>query len=227
LRPEVKWTVARKRAVRENVTQRSHFEALDPERRAEGGLPLFHKYCTQPRPKISTNEDQEGFLNFQLEPGRIGRTGSVTCMIGTLCEGVIRSASPDEGASVLSGIHMRTPVELLVLELFVHRSIVGPKLPEAGVFGQMKMGPAYPLTGKEQPLPVPFGVETLSTRPGAQALLEAPKHSEAIQDAVAMAGQHFGKDRWQLEDFVGYRVCLTFPPIPSFGGINITLRYPD
>ena len=227
LRQGVSWRVARKRIFNtKGGALKSPFEALDLEHRGKGSLPLFQKYCTHPLPRLSANEDQEGFLNFELEPGRVGRTGSVTCLIATCCKGLIRLPSPGEVDKVLAGAHLRTPSELLVLDFFVHRSLTTLAEPTAGLFGQMKMGPSFPLSGKDQPLPVPFSIELLSTRPGTQALLEAPKHAEAVQDAVTMAAKVFGEEYWQLEDFVGYRVRLTYPPLPSFGGINVELGHP-
>lgn len=226
LRQQVTWRVARKRIANRQGVIKSTFEPLDRHSRETGGLPLLTKYCTQPFPKLSANEDQEGFLNFELEPGRVGRTGSVTCMIGTLCRGVIQLKDTTEEDNLLAGVHLRTPSELLVLDFFIHRSMAPAEEPTAGLFGQLKMGPSFPLTGKDQPLPVPFSVERLSTRPGAQALLEAPDYAATVRDAVAMAGEAMGPERWRLEDFVGYRVRLTYPPIPSFAGIHMQLRSP-
>ena len=123
-------------------------------------------------------------------------------------------------------MHLRTPSELVVLDYFVHRSIHGNAPPTANLFGQLKMGPAFPMTGRDQELPVPFDIEPLSSAPGAQALLEAPGHGDVIQDMVRMAARTFGEANWRLEDFIGYRVRLSYPPIPSIGVIRIDVRHP-
>ncbi|MDF1800222.1 MAG: hypothetical protein P1V81_13665 [Planctomycetota bacterium] len=38
-----------------------------------------------------------------------------------------------------------------------------------------------------------------------------------------MAGDSLGRQRWQLERFLGNRVRLTYPPIPTTGWIRIQL----
>ncbi|MDF1801068.1 MAG: hypothetical protein P1V81_18010 [Planctomycetota bacterium] len=221
LRPGIPWRIGRKRVINTSGVQATAFQPLDP--RCDGDLPLFHDHCSTPLPGLSSHEDAEGFHNFTLEPGRVGRTGSVNCLIATKCASAIDVSGSDEANKLVTGVHQRTPSELLVLDLFVHRSLAPLETPEAGLNGQLVMGPASPLGGPDSPLPVPFHIETLSTRPGGQSLLEVPGYSDAIQDAVRMAGDSFGRERWQLEDFLGYRVRLTYPPIPTIGWIRIQL----
>lgn len=221
LRPGVPWRIGRKRVINESGVQETTFQPLDP--RCDGDLPLFHDHCSTPLPGLSSHEDNEGFHNFTLEPGRVGRTGSVNCLIATKCASVIDLNGGDKTNGLFTGVHQRTPSELLVLDLFVHRSLAPIETPEAGLHGQLVMGPASPVGGLDAPLPVPFNIENLSTRPGGQSLLEVPDYSDAIQDTMRMAGDAFGHERWKLEDFIGYRVRLTYPPIPTIGWIRIQL----
>jgi hypothetical protein len=88
----------------------------------------------------------------------------------------------------------------------------------------MKMGPPDHSNREKQRLPIAVSLETLPPRPSASAFLEFPGHAKAVQDAVAMAQAQMESSKWQLEDFIGYRVRVAYPPAPSFVGITVPLN---
>ena len=225
LRPDTTWRIARKRVIMETLPSHSTFEPLDPDC-PQDVAPTLAKYCTRPLPELAVSDDAEGFRNFELQPGRVGKTGATTCLIATRCRSAIHTNDPEEENSVLAAAHLRTPSELLVLDLFVHKDIVLTAEPDPHFYGQLKMGPTFPETGKDQQLPMASRVEKLRGHAGSLSLLEFPSYSSAVADAVAMAAQSFDPKIWRLEDFQCYRLRLTYPPIPSVAGISAWYEYP-
>jgi hypothetical protein len=226
MRPGSSWNLARKRLFKKTGPDlKVAFEALDPDFSSGGQAPLFVEYCSQTRLAVSTYEDQEGFQNFQLDPGHIGRTGLVTCLIATMCRNALTLEPGDEFNSILTGAHLRTPCELMVQDLFFHKSIAPKSPPEIGIFGQMNLGATVPSFSEMQRLPIALNLESLPARPGGAALLEVPSHSKAVLDAVNIARSRLVKEHWHIEDFVGYRVRLTFPPNPTFFSIKSELPH--
>lgn len=222
LRPETAWRIARKRITLGPASQGAAFEALDPAS-STSGTPLFSPYCTQPRPEITTIEDPDGFTNFELQPGRIGRTGKTTCMLATYCRSALHKKPEEEVLDILSAVHLRTPSELLVLDVFVHKSLQVNKLPQPELYAQIKMGPPFPATGKDHTLPPGGQVETLRNQPGSISLLEFPPYASAVADAIHLAAQVYDPGVWRFEDFQGYRLRISYPPVPTLAAIRLKL----
>jgi len=222
LRPETAWRVARKRITLGPASQGAIFESLDPEA-GPSGAPLFARYCTHPRPEITTSEDPDGFTNCELQPGRIGKTGKTTCMLATHCRAAIREKPEDETLDLLSAVHLRTPSELLVLDVFVHKSLQVNRQPEPELYAQIKMGPPFPATGRDHALPTGGRIETLRNHPGSISLLEFPPYASAVTDAIAMAAKVYDPSIWRFEDFQGYRLRISHPPVPTLAAIRLNL----
>jgi hypothetical protein len=118
----------------------------------------------------------------------------VTCLVATKAKGVIQSAPDSAEDKFLDVIHLRTPAELVVFTLFVHKDIPLLEVPTAGLFGQLKMGPASHKTATDQKLPITVDVETFQPTPNSLAFLEFPGHGKAVLDAIELAQQRMGRE---------------------------------
>ena len=223
LRSETSLRIARRRCQRDRAVHNVEFKALDPRFEDDELPPLFAAHCTHPLPQINSFEDSESFQNFELEAGRLGRTGLVTCLVATKAEGVIQSRAETKADLFHDLIHLRTPVELVVFTLFIHRDIVLQGEPEAALYGQIKMGPSDHEMASAQKMPIAVDVETFDPTPSSVAFLEYPGHGKAVMDAIDLAQRGMGREKWQLRDFVGYRVRVAYPPVPTYVGITTNL----
>jgi hypothetical protein len=147
----------------------------------------------------------------------------VTCLVATKAKGVIQSAPDSAEDKFLDVIHLRTPAELVVFTLFVHKDIPLLEVPTAGLFGQLKMGPASHKTATDQKLPITVDVETFQPTPNSLAFLEFPGHGKAVLDAIELAQPRMGRVGGQLQDFTGYRVRVAYPPVPAYVAISAKL----
>ena len=223
LRLDTNLRIARRRCQRDTGVHNVNFKALDPRFEDNELPPLFAAHCTHPLPKIHSFEDSESYQNFELEAGRVGRTGLVTCLVATKAKGIIQSPPGSKDDKFLDVIHLRTPAELVVFTLFIHKEIPLREVPTAGLFGQLKMGPASHKTATDQKLPISADVETFQPTPNSLAFLEFPGHGKAVLDAMDLAQMRMGSERWQLKDFTGYRVRMAYPPVPAYVGIRAKL----
>jgi hypothetical protein len=175
-----------------------------------GGVPVLPQFCSQPLPGLRAVRAPGGNSRFEITDGPVGKTAATTVLVGwkwpteasMYCE-----KSPDEMGE--HGIHLSTPVELAIFDLFVHRSLTFAFNPTAKVYSKLPGGPQYPMEGRDIGLlPMPNEVVDLGAGPPDTTTPELPNYREVATFAVERLG-------WSLNDFHGFRYRLRYPPIPA------------
>lgn len=208
LRPDVPWIVRRLRASatdRGPMTLPMQREPLDPAGAEDGGLALVPEFCSRPLPQLRQFEGANGWIYNEIAPGPVGRRGAVTCVTGE----IYRSALPfrhaegnTQGRYILT---VRTPVECVLFDLFLHRSLTHFGRASASVRGLIEDRPQH--AGEAATLSGPQEAQRLGAPPVTQTTRLA-HYPDMVAGALRRAG-------WgPLDDFVGYRLELEYPAAP-------------
>lgn len=214
LRPDVPWRISRGYSVDDAGDTRVNFERESLARPgsvapAPDGLPLISEFCSKPLPECRRVETRGGVYEYELVEGSVGNTGILTCVMGEL----IRQAEPryrDENFHLISQmLVVRTPIELAVFDVFIHREIFGRSIePELETFSDLFADRFAPRYRECDRLPVEERVEYLGLGPKTIATPEVPRYNE-------MARFLFERCGWDPAQFDVYRVHMKFPPLPA------------
>lgn len=203
LRPDLAWIIRRSRyhADDEGGAFLPQAEALDPGVNLTDGPPLVHQFCSPDLPPIHRFPAPDGFQYDELTPGRLGRSGAVTCIMGEITRSVASHVRTPENRKGTYTLTVRTPVEHVLLDLAVHRDAhhAPPRLRIHSLFEGRPAGAA--------------SIET-STTP-VESLGAPPTFQTPASDAHSeLASLLFERAGWDPRDFEAWRVAMPFPPAP-------------
>ncbi len=212
LRPDVPWTVRRQRAHSDSGAEvfKVVREPLVEARRRAGSPPLFDPYCSKPIPELRQYEVENGWVYDELAPGRVGRGGATTVVLGERYLGPIPfRRSPDNTRGVYA-LTVRTPVACVLFDVLLHRSLSHFGRARRFVCGLLENLPTTDATGamNERSL---MCEPTYAAELGHAAVVQThrfPNYAPMVNDALATSG--FGS----LEEFRGYRTELEYPAFP-------------
>ncbi len=232
LRTDVPWAVASVRQFTGDGAPQPNevWEPVDPDL-GQSDVPLMRDFCSQPVPDLRSAPGISGSTRYELMEGPVGNTAAVTCMTGWIhrrCVSRFRSDADRFGEFM---VHITTPAELFVFDLFVHREagllggdrarIGGP--PEMNLYSLLPGGPPYPVGGRDRgrlPLHEPLidlgGGGLKGIGPPDVILPEFPRYSQAVDMVFTRLG-------WTAGDFHGYRMKMRYPPIPTLAVFRSTL----
>ncbi len=212
LRPDVPWIVRRLRASARDDSKtliRMQREPLD----AGGGddsaaaSSLVAEYCSQPLPSMRRFEGDNGWLYDEIAPGPVGRRSAVTCIMGEIYRAALPARRGPDNTVGRYTLTVRTPVECVLFDLLVHRSLshFGPaRLSVAGLIEDRPRGAPEVAGGLLLP---PTDAQRLGTPPVVQTPRLAA-YPAMVAGALRRAG-------WGgAEEFVGYRAEMEYPPAP-------------
>lgn len=216
LRPNIPWTIASAGAW---DTERPEVDAgpipIFPED-ATGGAPLIREFCSAELPSLRTKVTPGGSRRFEITDGVLGHTGAITVVSGwqwTAAASVYEDVPNDTGEH---GTHLSTPVELLIHDLLIHKSLTFALRPEAAIYSEMPGGPKYPHEGRDVGrMPMPEDVVNLGAQPPNLTAIEIPRYTELMDRVLSRLGH-------SLQDFHGFRHRVRYPTIPSLA----ILRHP-
>ena len=214
-RQDVSWIMAVRRARNDDGTNIPipQPEAIDPRYSGFDHAPLMADFCSQPLPELRRFVDAVG-TNFELVEGPVGNTGAATCVVGTIQRGLPYYRTPSNAI----GEHMAicdTPAELLLFDLFFHRSFTFAIPPDPSLYSELGATQPYPRRGRERNrLPLNEPLQDLGAGPLPIPTPEVPRYSRMIQ---AM----FDRMNWSPAEFHGFRIKLAYPACPT----AVVLRY--
>lgn len=215
LRANAPWTVAWVRSwTDQGALLKTNREPLDP-RSNGGGPPLLRDFCSEPLPTLRERKGQNGVTRYEIMDGEVGNTGVVTCVNGWFMQGgTPRWRQPDDHIGE-HNVALNTPVEMVIHDLYVHRSLDFAMNPEMALYSQLPGGPVYPFDGPDLGrLPIADTVMDLGSPPDLTTP-ELPKYPAMVELALSRLG-------FPAREFRGFRVKLRYPPIPSM----LVLRFP-
>jgi hypothetical protein len=218
LRPNVPWTIAAAIAWDDQGRTDGESTPGPVSLHADGligGAPLIPEFCSQPLPILRTVQSP-GSSRYELVEGAVGNTAATTVVLGWRWGQPVSMHQSVPGEMGEHGMRLSTPVEMVVRDIFIHRSLEFVKSVTASVYSDLPGGPRYPDSGVQATtLPVPTEVSDLGEGPPDTTTPELPRYS----DLIAFCAKRLGYD---INEFHGYRYRLRYPPIPTF----VVLRHP-
>jgi len=176
-----------------------------------GGAMLLPKYCKN-LPLLLTEVEGDS-THYELGPSAAGSLGAFNLVAGMIWrQHGARWATPGDTHALL-GTHIMAPVERLVVDVLVHRSL------ELFEQASMSLHSAAFHNGSSRNeftrLPVQAMREDLG-QPPAMALADAPDLGLWTADTMLRGG-------WNMTEFRGLRFQMDYPPFPSVAVVECPL----
>lgn len=188
--------------------------APEPFEAHEGDVPFLEEFCTSPLPPIRRVELPDG-VRFDLCDGPVGKAAAISCVFGLRYRrfAPIHASTPGEPA--IHAALLRTPAELAIVDLYVHRDLPFQLPPTARLDSQMEVAALVDDPEARLELPLAEPVERLGSGPPFVGTHHAPRHGELVEHVARRMD-------CTLDDFSGFRLVLRYPPIPTM----ISLQHP-
>jgi hypothetical protein len=175
-----------------------------------GVAPILPEYCSVPLPHLRTIHQPSGVARVELAEGAVGMTAAATCLVGWLHRGVAEFRSHPGNECGEYCANLNTPAEVLIHELFVHKSLTFATDPDLSLYSALPGGPAYPSEGRD------VGQLRCTDRiipvdPGQDSQLicaEVPFYASLVKTAIAQMG-------YPPTELIGFRRRMEYPPIPA------------
>jgi hypothetical protein len=222
LRNDLPWSVANVglRDDQGNQLSTERFAPVDPGGMTAGGVPLLSDYCTQPLPAMTMARLRTGAVRLLLGDTPVGKGGAVTILAGWMMRGVLPRYRGSEDESGTHTTALSTPVEVLVHDLFIHRSLQFAMNPQVKIYSQLPSGPLFPADGPDAAaIRIACAVENLGS-PADVTIPEYPAYPSLVDLVTSRLG-------WKAADFVGFRLRLKYPPIPAMSVLRHDLARED
>jgi hypothetical protein len=217
LRHDVVWPIASARKTSDDGSALpvGTFEPIDSEFLGASDVPLFGEYCSTPRPDVRTTIDSNGMLRFELVEGEVGNTASVSCIVGLYGRSFVVRYRQENDTLGEHIARINTPVELMILDLFVHRDLEYAMKPDVFLYSQLSSDPPFPSQGRDCGR-LPIHEKVVDAGAGTTGIVtpEVPRYREMVDDV-------FTRLEWRAGDFQAYRFKMRFPPISTLA----VLRY--
>jgi len=183
-------------------------ETIEDIPETAGGMPIIPGFCSKPLPKIRWRSNETGRY-YEIEPDLIGNAGAVTCVFGGIAR---HSASRYRDESNLRGgliFELFTPVEFVMVDLFIHRDLPFTMPPEVSLFDRLSCPRGYnPDMDEKRQLPHSNEVVSLGSGTTGCSTHRIPGYLNMLDKVTSKLG-------YASEEFSAFRFSMNFPPIPS------------
>jgi hypothetical protein len=213
IRQNVPWRISRMYTRDDAGEERTTFdrEPISPPPKGAGNesdLPLFWEFCSHPLPKLRRVTDPRGAITYELVESSVGRGGSLTCIHAERIRGVEPRYRDDRHRDLVICVQPRTPSEVLITDLIVHRDLFGPLSPRLEMLSDL-FGDALQIEPFEcDRIQMSETLEHLGAGVEILRVPEIPRYQEMI-------GRAFDRLGWESSDFEVYRLRIPYPLIPT------------
>jgi hypothetical protein len=181
-----------------------------------GEIPLMREFCSDPLPIIEKVQARPGLVRYMLTKGPVGSTAASTIVLGWRHPAAATVHQSYPGETGEHGVHLTTPAQGSINDLYIHRDLTFAKNPTAHVYSTLPGGAQYTEgNGNATALPVPCDVVDLGTPP--QTVTPELRNFGEIVAAAARLSSH------EMSDFHGFRHRLSYPPIPCIAVLRHAL----
>lgn len=208
LRPTVSWPVLQQQIRTDDFEVEEERRSPIDDAHAGDGPPLMREFCSQPLPETRTVQVGD-VTTHELCEGPVGMTASIDVAFGTVSRHVV----PVHGDSPESvGEHycrVETPLELAQFDLLVHRDLPFQLPPRFLACSRLHGEPLFPLSHHPR-FHLPGAPEVQDLGPVVHGI-----SSPHISSYARLADQTCRALGHELEEFRGYRVVVSYPPMPT------------
>jgi hypothetical protein len=209
-RPDAKWVLTRTRLTSDDGTVRqvAGRESLDPDVEATHGVALLREFCSRPLPTLHSVPAEAGFVNVEVEGRNIGNKSEMTCLIGDVTRQAFLRYRTEIDSVHRSHTVIRTPCEVLVQDVLVHRDLLMKPDPQALIYTDHRgVDPHIPRRDIDL-LPMREAVVFLGRGVSVLETPDVPRYTK-------MATYAFDRLGWDAEEFDVYRCRVEYPVMPS------------
>ncbi|MFG0252115.1 MAG: hypothetical protein ACF8NJ_04495 [Phycisphaerales bacterium JB038] len=213
IRPDVTWIMASRRSRNDDgtvmATQAS--EVLDERYAGAEQAPLVEDLCSKPLPEFRRYEEG-GWTRFELVEGRVGNTGALDCVLGTIQRQIPYYRTPANEW----GVHQAKsdiPAELMLIDVFFHRDLEFAFSPEAVLYSEAAVMLPEPQRERYR-LPLSETLQDLGMTGLPPVTPEVPQYPQIMAKVYERTG-------WSPADFRGIRMKIAYPAYPT----ALVLRY--
>jgi hypothetical protein len=179
-------------------------QPLEPESNATYGAPILKDFCSQPVPEFRTTQSSNGWVRTTLESEQIGRRSAVSFTFATVTHHTPIATDP-EGRSIFhNGMAFKTPTEVAILELLVHRPSFGIVAPQIIVHATTPEDDAVDIIRSPNQFQFNEKVIPLGPASSLSPSMDVPRYPELMKHAFSCLG-------WNAAEFDVYRVRLQYP----------------
>jgi hypothetical protein len=209
LRPTVRWPLVRFQwDLDEASLAKLKIEPLDGRSLTAGEPPWFGAFSSSPPPPVEPRSVQHGTV-FEISEGPAGGTAELDGLVGTVMRDYAPAFANAEDTTASLFATLSTPVEVALLDVYVHRAIAFPSTPAARMTSRMEVPVGeHAEPGKGNELPLVEGVQELGSGPPVFTSPDVPNHSRMLEQAFGLLGA-------DPAEFTGYRLAVRYPPIPT------------
>jgi hypothetical protein len=183
------------------------------------GLPLLSPFCSDQLPEIVPVRRAYG-TRFDLEAGRFGNAGALTCVFADVIRGLIGAfRDPANHHYYLASMNdLFTPSEYLVHDIILHRDLVLSGAPEVMLLNRLTVSRGYN-PDEDDKNRMPLSAKILNIAPGPMSSVKRyPDYTRMLEFVLERLGLEAG-------DFVGHRFTMTYPPVPT--AVVMRIGLPD
>ncbi len=213
LRSDVSWVLAMRESHNDDGTAMatSACEPIDQRYADPSQAPLMADFCSQPLPQLRSRRVQNHSL-FELVEGPVGNMGAQTCVFGAIQRRIpyYRTETNEWGRHAA---RCDTPVEVLIVDLYFHRSFTFAIPPEPLLLSDLGGGPPSPV-GPDRPLRLSERLADLGEGP-------IPLATPEVRPYNALVRATFDRMDWNPDEFHGFRMKIAYPACPT----TLLLRY--
>ena len=195
------------------------YEPIFKGNTASEGHPTIAEYSSSPLPEIRKIHLDIGTV-YELVEGQIGNPGLSTIIFGTIIRGS-QSQYRSEHDEVLNfGTNMHTPVERVVMDLFIHCDLEFLLPPYVMLIDRMvhPHSRRISIEAERKRMPISIDPRELGLGPASCLTPQMPWYPKLLRDVY----EHLG---WPPNDFRGYRLEMTYPPNPT--ALILGLKKPE
>lgn len=175
------------------------------------GIALFKEFCSSPLPPLKAVSREAGRVSVLVDGQLIDNAAAIDLVLGPMKHaGVPRFRSKDGGEDsvLLTSIAVRTPSEVLIHDVLVHKDVFGPATPRVEVYHTLAGGPFARFQPEHDRLTVRESVMLIGRGAEAVACPEIPRYPQMLKAAMAKVG-------WNPSVFDVYRCRVEYPVVPS------------
>lgn len=193
-------------------------EPLEPGG-ALGGMSLLRGFCSRPLPEFRAAETGRGFMRGELIGGGVGNQGAITCVEGHITRTAVPRYSDEENKLAGTVVAVRTPCEVLILDLLQRKDTYGEISPTVVVHAEHLGETTWDSVVQNRfRLPWHPTVSYLGRGPSVLHTPDIPRYAELGRYVFERAG-------WEGSEFDVYRCRIEYPIMPS--SVELRFDLPD
>jgi hypothetical protein len=174
----------------------------------DGHLQLVREFCN-PRDLVINKVITPRAIRHELPVSAAGSSDPITCVFGAIHRSIYPVRRTENCKFVGGILVLDTPLERVIFDAFVHRSIAVAGPPKVRLLDRMTRPHGFNIEELEsEALPIDTTPRRLGPGSAGTVTPHVPWYPRMIESVVRRLGV-------SSDEFIGYRVEITYPPIPT------------